>query len=121
MKIVPAETESGRVEVWVMYNGKYNPQYFSNEKQEFRFMFDYSSFQRTIIGLMLQSARLNLKPKALRIAFVDDVAFTSRDIEVLTNIAEQLDLKLITAWTHEVDKESLLDGQVLVDGGEIFF
>lgn len=121
MQIVPRDTDSGRVEVWIMYNGQYNPQYFGNNKKEHRFMFDYSSFQRTIIGLLLQAARLNLKPRALRLAFIDDVAFTTNDISVLADIAEKLDLKLITAWTHEADKENLMDGQVLVDGGEIFF
>lgn len=121
MKIVPRETESGRIEVWVMYNGQYDREYFNNPNGEFRFLFDYSSFQRTIIGLMLQAARLNLKPRALRIAFIDDVAFTTRDINVLSDIAEKLDLKLITAWTHEADKDGLMDGQILVDGGEVFF
>lgn len=121
MKIVPRDTDSGKVEVWVMYDGAYNPEYFGNPEKEQRFMFDYSSFQRTVIGLMLQSARLNLKPRALRLAFIDDVAFTPRDIAVLTDIAEKLDLRLITAWTHEADKQELLDGQVLVEGGEIFF
>lgn len=121
MKIVPRDTDSGKVEVWVMYDGSYNPEYFGNPQKEQRFMFDYSSFQRTIIGLMLQSARLNLKPRALRLAFIDDVAFTPRDIAVLTDISEKLDLRLITAWTHEANKQELLDGQVLVEGGEIFF
>lgn len=121
MKIVPRDTDSGKVEVWVMYDGTYNPEYFGNPNKEQRFMFDYSSFQRTVIGLMLQAARLDLKPRALRLAFIDDVAFTPRDIDVLTDIAERLDLRLITAWTHEADKQELLDGQVLVEGGEIFF
>jgi hypothetical protein len=35
--------------------------------------------------------------------------------------SRKLDLKLITAWTHEADKEELLDGQVLIEGGEVFF
>lgn len=121
MKIVPRDTDNGKVEVWIMYNGQYNPAYFGNKEKQSRFMFDYSSFQRTIIGLLLQSARLNLKSRALRVAFIDDVAFTQNDISVLTNIAEELNLKLITAWTHEADKEQLMDGQVLVDGGEVFF
>lgn len=121
MKIVPRDTDNGKVEVWIMYNGHYNPAYFGNKEKQSRFMFDYSSFQRTIIGLLLQSARLNLKSRALRVAFIDDVAFTQNDISVLTNIAEELNLKLITAWTHEADKEQLMDGQVLVDGGEVFF
>lgn len=121
MKITPSDTDSGRVEVWLTYNGSYDPEYFHNTKKEPRLMFEYSSFQRTVIGLMLQAARLDLKDKALRLAFVDDVAFTERDLTILSDLAERLDLKLITAWTHEADKDALLDGQVLVDGGEIFF
>lgn len=121
MNIVPRETDSGKVEVWVMYNGEYDTEYFNNQNKEHRFMFEYSSFQRTIIGLMLQAARLNLKDKALRLAFVDDVAFTTRDLDVLRDISEKLDLNLIVAWTHEVEKNTLLEGQVMVEGGEIFF
>lgn len=121
MNIVPRETESGKIEVWVMYNGQYDVDYFNNKEKEHRFMFEYSSFQRTIIGLMLQAARLNKKRKALRLAFVDDVAFTTRDLTVLKNISEKLDLNLIVAWTHEVEKNTLLEGQVMVEGGEIFF
>lgn len=121
MNIVPREIDSGKVEVWVMYNGEYDTEYFNNQNKEHRFMFEYSSFQRTIIGLMLQAARLNLKDKALRLAFVDDVAFTTRDLDVLRDISEKLDLNLIVAWTHEVEKDTLFDGQVMVDGGEIFF
>ena len=105
MNIVPREIDSGKVEVWVMYNGEYDTEYFNNQNKEHRFMFEYSSFQRTIIGLMLQAARLNLKDKALRLAFVDDVAFTTRDLDVLRDISEKLDLNLIVAWTHEVDEK----------------
>lgn len=121
MKIVPRDTDSGRVEVWVMYDASYDPAYFGNPDCEPRFLFDYSSFQRTLIGLMLQAARLNLKPRALRLAFVDDVAFTAKDVSVLHDIAEKLELKLITAWTHEVDRDNLIEGQVMVDGGDVFF
>ena len=121
MNIVPRETDSGKIEVWVMYDGQYDSEYFSNLNNEMRFMFQYSSFQRTIIGLMLQAARLNLKDKALRLAFVDDVAFTTRDLDVLSDISEKLELNLIVAWTHEVEKDTLLEGQVMVEGGEVFF
>lgn len=125
MSIVPRETESGRIEVWIMYNGCYDPKFFGNQDQEMRFLFGgdkgYSSFQRSIIGLMLQATRLNLRPKALRLAFLDDVAFDTSGVAILADIAEKLDLQLVVAWTHEFDKEAIEDGQVIVDGGEIFF
>ncbi|MEG0560149.1 MAG: hypothetical protein RR513_06495 [Muribaculaceae bacterium] len=121
MNIVPMETDSGRIDVWIMYNGEYDTEFFANPNKEQRFMFQYSSFQRAVIGLMLQSARLNLRQKALRLAFIDDVAFTQKGIDILADIAEKLDLTLITAWTHEVDKNNIEDGQIIVDGGEVFF
>lgn len=121
MAIVPRETESGRIEVWIMYDGRYDTKFFGNAEGEMRFMFQYSSFQRSIVGLMLQAARLNLRKKALRLAFLDDVAFDSSGVAILSDVAERLDLQLVVAWTHEFDKENIEDGQVIVDGGEIFF
>ncbi|NCB03751.1 MAG: hypothetical protein EOM67_16590, partial [Spirochaetia bacterium] len=46
MHIVPVETESDRVEVWVQYDGSYDKEFFHNDNAELRFMFQYSSFQR---------------------------------------------------------------------------
>lgn len=120
MKICTHET-SDKTEIWLKYNGSFDPKYFQNEDKEYRFLFEYSSFQKTIIGLILQSARLNLKSRALRIAYIDDIAFCEKDIKILAEIAEKLNLKLITAWTHEADKDNLIEGQVLIEGGEVFF
>lgn len=125
LSIIPRESESGRIEIWLMYNGAYDPKFFGNEKQEYRFLFggdkSYSSFQRSIIGLMLQSARLNLKPKALRLAFLDDVAFDTSGLTILAKIAEEFKVQLVVAWTHEIDTDNLDDGQIAIEGGEIFF
>ena len=94
MNIVPVETDSDRVEVWIKYDGSYDTEFFHNEDKESRFMFEYSSFQCSAIGVMLQSARLNLKPKALRLAIVDDVAFTSKGLAVLAKMCEDLTCNL---------------------------
>lgn len=121
MAIVPVETESERVEVWIQYNGEYDKTFFHNEESELRFIFQYSSFQRSAIGVMLQAARLNLKPKALRLAIVDDVAFTSKGLAVLSKMCEDFDVQLITARTDDYNKEDIPDGEVIVEGGEVFF
>lgn len=121
MKIIPVETDSDRVEVWITYNGCYDTEFFHNEEMESRFIFQYSSFQCSAIGVMLQAARLNLKPKALRLAIVDDVAFTSKGLAVLTKMCEDFNVQLITSRTDDYDKQNIPDGEIVVEGGEVFF
>ena len=121
MHIVPVETDSDRVEVWIQYDGSYDTEFFFNHEKESRFMFQYSSFQCSAIGVMLQAARLNLKPKALRLAIVDDVAFTSKGLAVLTKMCEDFNVQLITSRTDDYDKANIADGEIIVEGGEVFF
>ena len=121
LKIVPVDTNTDKVEVWLKYNGEYDTDFFKNDSKELRYIFDYSSFQRSAIGVMLQAARLNLKPKALRLAIVDDVAFTKKGLAVLSNLCASLNVKLITSRTDDVTKDQIKDGEVLMQGGEAFF
>lgn len=121
LSIVPFTTDSGRVEVWMQYDGSYDEEFFHNFDKELRHVFAYSSFQRSAIGVMLQAARLNLKPKALRLATIDDVAFTTKGLSVLSRLCEDLDVQLITAKTADPKIEELQDGEVLVQNGELFY
>lgn len=121
MKIIPEETDSDRVEVWITYDGCYDTEFFHNKEKEHRHIFQYSSFQCSAIGVMLQAARLNLKPKALRLAIVDDVAFTSKGLAVLTKLCEDFDVQLITSRTDDYDKDNIPDGEIIIEGGEVFF
>ena len=121
MNIVPVETDSDRVEVWIKYDGSYDTEFFINPNKESRFIFQYSSFQCSAIGIMLQAARLNLKPKALRLAIVDDVAFTSKGLAVLAKMCEDFNVQLITSKTDDYDKENIADGEIIIEGGEVFF
>lgn len=121
MKIVPVTTDSERIEVWIQYDGQYDPDFFLNANKESRYIFQYSSFQRSAIGVMLQAARLNLKPKALRLAIVDDVAFTQKGLAILSKLCEDLNVQLITSRTDDYDKEKISDGEIIVEGGEVFF
>ena len=121
LSIVPTETDSGKIEIWMMYNGVYDPEFFHNERAEMRHLFAYSSFQRSVIGVILQSARLDLKKKALRLAIVDDVAFTEKGIQILSDLCEKFNIQLIAGRTIAPSVDSLDSSQILVDGGEIFF
>ena len=121
MHIVPTETESGRIEVWIKYDGSYDTAFFHNEEKECRFMFEYSSFQRAAIGVMLQAARLDLKPKVLRLAIIDDIAFTAKGLSVLDKMCEDFKVQLITSMTADYDKANIADGEVIIENGEVFF
>ena len=120
--ITPITTKSERIEIYLQYNGEYDPAFFGNEPKEYRFLFDYSAFQRSIIGLMLQAARLDIKPKALRIAFIDDISVTRKSIEMLERVCTENSLRLWTSYAKDdYDIENLADGEIVVQGGEIFF
>jgi len=121
LSVVPTETDSGKIEVWLMYNGCYDTEFFHNENAEMRHLFAYSSFQRSVIGVILQAARLDLKKKALRLAIVDDVAFTERGVQILADLCDKFNIKLIAGRTIAPTVDTLADSQILVDGGEIFF
>lgn len=121
LRIVPAETDGGRVEPWIMYDGSYDTEFFHNPDKEMRHMFSYSSFQRAVIGVMLQAARLNLKPKALRLAIIDEVAFTEKGVGILSKICEEFNVRLFTGRTIAPEVKDLTDSQILIQGGELFF
>jgi len=121
LSIVPTETDGGKIEIWMMYDGRYDPTFFHNDSGELRHLFVYSSFQRSVIGVILQAARLDLKKKALRLAIVDDVAFTEKGIQILSDLCEKFNIQLIAGRTIAPSVDSLDSSQILVDGGEIFF
>lgn len=126
LEIVPKVTNSGRIEIWMMYNGLYDTTFFNNSKKEMRHITGnqaYSTSQKAIIGLLLQAARLDLKPKALRLAIIDDVPlYTEAGVKILEKIQTEKDLKLITTYTSsDYDKDSIEDGTVIIEGGEVFF
>jgi len=62
-----------------------------------------------------------LKKKALRLAIVDDVAFTEKGVQILADLCDKFNIKLIAGRTIAPTVDTLADSQILVDGGEIFF
>jgi len=113
--------DNGKVEIKTVYNGNYDTDFFKNKNGEERLLVSYSSTQRPIIGLLLQIARMKRKSKNLAYMFVDDVPMDNKSREIITKLAEDNGLKIMTSFTGDFDKEKLSDGEMLVQGGEIFF
>ena len=121
LKLVPNVTNT-ITEIWLKYNGAFDPEFFGNPEKETRFLFDYSASQRGVLGVILQASRLDEKPKALRLAILDDVPMTQKGIDVLLRICEERNIQLITSKTDDrYDKESLTDNEIVIEGGEVFF
>lgn len=120
--IVPEITKTKRVEIWLKYNGQYDDKFFGNTKKEDRYLFDYSQSQSGVIGLLIQAARLDIKPKAMRLALLDDVPMTKMGIDLLNKLCEEKDLHLWTTQTSDqYSTEDPDKGQVIIENGEIFF
>jgi hypothetical protein len=110
------------VQIWLKYDGKYDPEFFGNVVSEHRYLFEYSAFQRSIIGLLLQASRLDMKDKVLRMAFVDDISVTKKSIEMIERVCGEFDLKLWTSYARDdYDLENIPDGEIIVESGHIFF
>lgn len=121
--LVITPIESGKsVEIWLQYDGAYNPEFFGNDKRELRWLFDYSETQRAMIGVMLQAARLDLKDKCLRLCVLDSVPLTRLGVEVMTKICDEKDVQLITSYADDhYDLENLEDNEIVVENGCVFF
>lgn len=120
--ISPELTDTGRIQIWLKYNGAYDAEFFGNTVAENRYLFEYSAFQRSIIGLLLQASRLDMKDKVLRMAFVDDISVTKKSIEMIERVCGEFDLKLWTSYAKDdYDLGNIPDGEIIVEGGQIFF
>jgi len=57
----------------------------------------------------------------LRLAIIDDVAFNSEGLAVLSKICEDLNVQLITSRTVDYDKKTMAENEIIIEGGEVFF
>ena len=108
-------------DIYLMYNGSYDPAYFKNEKKEARKLSSYSGTQKPIICLLVQEYMLSLKPKALRYMFIDNIPMDNKTQQLLTDICEKLNLRIFLNITGDYDKNSLKYGEILVENGQLFF
>lgn len=121
LKLVPVE-ESGRVNVWMEYDGSYDATLFREVYGKSTRLFELSGAQRGVVAVLLQAARLDLKKKALRLVILDAVPMTDLGIGVLSRICEERNIQLVTDQTwNAIPEESLDDHTVVVSNGELLF
>jgi len=121
LRMKPFFNEDGKMEIKTVYSGVYDSDFFKNKDGEERLLVSYSSTQRPLIGILLQVARLKQKSKILPYIFLDDVPMDSRSRDLITRIAEENNLTIITSITGDFDKDKLTENELLIEGGEVFF
>ena len=115
------DKEDGKLDIYLTYNGVYDIKYFNNPKLEQRKLSSYSGTQKPLICLLLQNYLLSKKPKALRYLWIDNVPIDKKTKALLNKMGEELNLTIIVNITGDFTKEGLEDGDILIEGGEVFF
>lgn len=108
-------------DIFLMYDGSYDPKYFSNPNKELRKLSSYSDTQKPMICLLIQNYLLSKKAKALRYLWIDQVPIDKKTKALLEKMSEELELNLFVNWTGDFERENLLEGEILVENGELFF
>ena len=107
-------------DIYLMYDGSYDPVYFSNPDKELRKLSAYSDTQKPMICLLIQKYLLSKKPKVLPYLWIDQVPIDKKTKKLLDKMSEELGLWLFVNWTGDFDKANLQDGEILVENGELF-
>jgi len=116
LNIVPIDED-----IFLMYNGCYDPTYFHNENCELRKLSSYSGTQKPVICLLIQNYLLNQKPKAMRYLYIDNIPIDNKTRALIEKMCNDLDLRVFLNITGDFEKNSLIEGEILVEGGECFF
>jgi hypothetical protein len=120
LKIIPVENEE-KLEIFLMYNGAYDHEYFGNQKGEYRKLSSYSGTQKPVICLLIQNYLLSKKPKAMRYMYIDNIPMDDNTVALLERMCGELDLTIFLNYTGTFSKESLNDGEILIENGEVLF
>ena len=107
-------------DIYLMYDGSYDPVYFSNPDKELRKLSAYSDTQKPMICLLIQKYLLSKKSKVLPYLWIDQVPIDKKTKKLLDKMSEELGLWLFVNWTGDFDKANLQDGEILVENGELF-
>ena len=116
LQIVPVDED-----IFLMYNGAYDTTYFHNENKELRKLSSYSGTQKPVICLLIQNYLLNQKPKAMRYLYIDNIPIDNKTRALIEKMCNDLDLRVFLNITGDFEKDSLIEGEILVEGGECFF
>ena len=112
-----AESEN----IFLMYNGAYDTEYFHNPKKELRKLSSYSDTQKPLICLLIQNYLLKQKGKSMPYLWIDKVPIDNKTRTLLNRMSVELNLWLFVSWTGDFDKTSLVDGELLIENGDVFF
>lgn len=115
------DKEDGKLDIYLTYDGTFDPQYFNNVGKEQRKLSSYSGTQKPMICLLLQNYLLNKLPKAMRYLWIDNVPIDNKTKLLLEKMGHDLDVTVIVNITGDFTKESLTNGEILIEGGEVFF
>lgn len=115
------DKEDNAMDIYLTYDGSYDVKYFNNENKEDRKLSSYSGTQKPLICLLLQNYLLSKKPKAMRYLWIDNVPIDNKTKKLLEKMGKELGLTIIVNITGDFSKDSLSNGEILIDGGEVFF
>lgn len=115
------DKEENNLDIYITYDGSYDPKYFGNLEKENRKLSSYSGTQKPLICLLLQNYLLSKKPKAMRYLWIDNVPIDNKTKSLLEKMGKELGLTIIVNITGDFSKENLENGDILVEGGEVFF
>ena len=108
-------------DIYLMYDGSYDTDYFHNPNKELRKLSAYSDTQKPMICLLIQSYLINKKGKSLPYLWIDKVPIDNKTRDLIEKMSEDLGLWLFVSWTGDFEKSNLKDGEMLIENGEIFF
>ena len=121
LQICIDKDESSKLDIYMKYNGAYDPEYFGNKEKDFRKLSSYSGTQKPLICLLLQNYLLSSKPKAMRYLWIDDVPIDNKTKTLLERMGNELGVTIIVNITGDFEKSALKSGELLIEGGEVFF
>jgi hypothetical protein len=107
-------------DIYLMYDGSYDPEYFCNPNKEIRKLASYSDTQKPMICLLIQRYLLSKKEKALPYLWIDQVPIDNKTKKLLDRMSEELGLWLFVNWTGDFNVESLQHGEILIENGQVF-
>ena len=110
-------------QIFLMYDGSYDVGYFNpkDKKKEMRKLSSYSGTQKPVICLLIQNFLLSKKAKAMRYLHIDNVPIDNTAKALIEKISKELNVHIFLNITGDFDKKALKAGEVLVEGGEVFF